>query len=190
MVEKNTLRSEIKKLLESYDAEVLERWSRECFINLKKLAAFSDAGNVMLFASTYYEPDTLKIIEFLLNSGKNVFLPKIVDYCCKVMSGIKIFSVDELIPGKYGILGPAGRIAVNPAEIDFILVPGAAFDKNNSRLGRGAGYYDRFLPQLKPECFKTGYCFSCQVVDSVPIEPHDVKMDCVVSNIQTVLEKL
>ena len=70
---------------------------------------------------------------------------------------------------------------VEPAEIGIILVPGLAFTRQGHRLGRGGGYYDRYLAQLPSTTFKLGVCFSIQIVPALPIEPHDQPMDAVVT---------
>lgn len=77
--------------------------------------------------------------------------------------------------------GLAEAHIVPPAEISAIIVPGLAFTKHGQRLGRGGGYYDRYLASLPPATHKIGVCFSLQIVDSLPIEPHDQKMDLVIT---------
>ena len=83
------------------------------------------------------------------------------------------------IRGNYGIYepDPARSQQVPEQQIDFIVVPGLAFDRLGGRLGRGAGYYDRLLSRTS--AFKAGFAFVEQLVQTVPMEPFDVKMDCV-----------
>ena len=85
----------------------------------------------------------------------------------------------ELLPGKFGI--PEPRAEASPAgnEFDLILVPGLAFDLRGGRLGRGKGYYDRFLAEAHG--LRAGVCFDDQIVGDVPLEPHDLRMDFVVT---------
>ena len=66
------------------------------------------------------------------------------------------------------------------ADIDLAVIPGMAFDRDGHRLGRGKGFYDKLLPGIK--CRKIGLCFSFQLADSVPIEPHDIVMDMVLTD--------
>ncbi len=70
---------------------------------------------------------------------------------------------------------------VPPGEIGIILVPGLAFTKHGDRLGRGGGFYDRYLASLPSTTFKLGVCFAVQIVQTLPIEPHDQQMDAVVT---------
>ena len=75
---------------------------------------------------------------------------------------------------------PAAR-GVPPAEIDVILVPGLAFTRRGQRLGRGGAYYDRYLASMPAKTLKIGVCFDCQIVATLPTEPHDQTVDAVVT---------
>jgi len=76
---------------------------------------------------------------------------------------------------KYGIQEPDGEEYTDFNAIDLVIVPGVAFDKAKNRMGRGKGYYDGLLPKLK--AYKIALCFNFQMVDEVPTELHDIKMD-------------
>ncbi len=86
---------------------------------------------------------------------------------------------DELNPGKFGIPEPANPVFA-PEELDLIIVPGVAFDRTGNRIGRGGGFYDRLLPQY--HAVRVGACFDFQCLGTVPSEPHDCRMDVVVSS--------
>lgn len=77
--------------------------------------------------------------------------------------------------------GHAEAHVVSPSEITAIIVPGLAFTKRGQRLGRGGGYYDRYLASLPPATVKIGVCFALQIVETLPIEHHDQKMDVVIT---------
>ena len=85
---------------------------------------------------------------------------------------------DDLAPGAFGIPEPQGE-AADPASIDLTLVPGAAFDKSGGRLGRGGGYYDRYLPLVRG--LTVGLAFECQMLETVPREAHDIGIQRVVT---------
>jgi 5-formyltetrahydrofolate cyclo-ligase len=85
------------------------------------------------------------------------------------------------VPGPFGIRQPARGRVVDPAEIDLIVVPGLAFDRRGGRLGVGAGYYDRFLPLLRPDTLVVGVGFDWQLVPFVPREAHDAPVHCVLT---------
>lgn len=82
--------------------------------------------------------------------------------------------------GKFHVEEPVGPLITNDIKVDLILVPGMAFTEAGDRIGRGKGYYDGFLKQY-PDAYKLGLAFSFQMVDSIPLEPHDLRMDGVVS---------
>jgi 5-formyltetrahydrofolate cyclo-ligase len=84
----------------------------------------------------------------------------------------------NLINGTLNIKEPVGEVFNNFNKIDLILVPGIAFDKNNNRLGRGKGYYDRFLK--KTSAFKVGVCFKFQYLHYIPVNEYDMKVNDVV----------
>ena len=82
----------------------------------------------------------------------------------------------DLQQGAYGIMEPCGEVFTDYDSIDVAIIPGMAFDKQGHRLGRGKGYYDRFLSKI-PKVYKIGLCFSWQLVDEVPCDEHDIIMD-------------
>lgn len=82
--------------------------------------------------------------------------------------------------GAFHIQEPTGELFTDYASIDLAIIPGMAFDPDGHRLGRGKGYYDRLLPRL-PRAYRLGLCFPFQLLDTVPAEEHDIKMDEVVS---------
>jgi len=89
-------------------------------------------------------------------------------------------SREELVPGAFGVLEPSdSAVPMEPSAIDVILVPGLAFDRSGGRLGRGKGYYDKYLAGASG--LKVGVCFDEQIVGTIPHEAHDRAMDAVVT---------
>lgn len=80
------------------------------------------------------------------------------------------------------VLLPEDDPPPDPSHVEVVIVPGTAFTADGHRLGQGGGWYDRFLPQLRPSCLKIGVCFDVQLVDELPVELHDVRLDLVVSD--------
>jgi 5-formyltetrahydrofolate cyclo-ligase len=94
----------------------------------------------------------------------------------------------ELVTGAFGILEPAvGLAEIAVDRIDAFFCPGLAFDLDGGRLGRGRGFYDRMLVRARPDSLKIGVCFNCQMVSDTFSEPHDVRMNVVVSEQQVVV---
>lgn len=108
---------------------------------------------------------------------KRILLPVVVgdDLELRLYTG-----PEDLAIGAYGIEEPTGARFTDYTAIDLIIVPGVAFDRNGNRLGRGKGYYDRLLPRI-PSAYKIGICFPFQVVEEVPAEPFDIRMDEIIT---------
>ena len=78
----------------------------------------------------------------------------------------------------YNIIEPIGE-SISPSKLDLIIVPGVAFDKNKNRLGRGKGFYDKLLSEVT--CCKIGICYDFQLLEYLPCEDHDIKMNLIVT---------
>lgn len=83
--------------------------------------------------------------------------------------------------GKRVVL-PEDRPPPDPELVDVVIVPGIAFTASGDRLGQGGGWYDRFLTRIRPDCMTIGVGFEPQLVDSIPTEPHDRRLDLVVTD--------
>jgi 5-formyltetrahydrofolate cyclo-ligase len=113
--------------------------------------------------------------------GRRVVMPKCVPETREVLC-IEIRSFErDLMPGTFHILEPRSSHGLDIAELDVVISPGRAFDRQGNRIGRGVGYYDRFFARPDFRAFKCGVAFDCQIFPSVPIEPHDIPMDALVS---------
>lgn len=131
----------------------------------------------MAYAAIPPEAELKPVLEEILRQGKRLLLPR----CDSdgTMTAREIRDLTELQPGAYGILEPDPDAPVVPAdEIDLILVPGLAFDRHGRRMGRGKGYYDRFLTGYAGKTM--GIC--TLLVPEVPVEPLDRTMDAVVTD--------
>lgn len=133
------------------------------------------ANVVALFSSLSDEPCTAELIE-VLSKKHTIVLPRV----CGDAMDFYPYSKHTLSVGSYGILEPQHGIPVSVAEIDVIVVPGVAFTKSGIRLGRGKGFYDKYMSQKEFRAHKIGVCFSCQFLDELPCDVHDVLMDEVV----------
>lgn len=154
-----------------------------------ELLALGGAPTVLLYASAFPEEvDTRPFLERALSEGKRLLLPR-VDRDARMLRlhEVKDLAAD-LIPGVLGIPEPnPASPEIDPAEVDWVLVPGLAFDGDANRLGRGAGLYDRLLPTLRPRVPRWAVCFDVQWVDRLPVEPHDAPLDGVISPSRTVI---
>jgi 5-formyltetrahydrofolate cyclo-ligase len=87
----------------------------------------------------------------------------------------------ELVPGVFGILEPRGSEVVEPGAIDFVLVPARGFDRQGNRLGRGGGYYDRYMSHPDFHAIRCGIAFAAQVLDAIPHDAHDLPVEVLVT---------
>ena len=136
------------------------------------------AKTICTFISAFKEPDTVEIIKELWEQGKKVVVP-ITDIESGTLSLSYINSMDDMKKGAYGILEPKTVRKADENNIDVILVPGLAFDRNGGRMGFGKGYYDRLLESSK--AVKIGLCYDFQILEKIPTEIHDVPMNFVIT---------
>jgi 5-formyltetrahydrofolate cyclo-ligase len=143
------------------------------------LPGFAEAGIVLLYARAFAEElETTPFFEHALELDKEVACPRVDRHERR----LRLYRIREpgvdLRPGTMGIPEPRRSCPeIDPDQIDWALVPGLAFDLRCHRLGRGAGYYDRLLPLLRRESSKWAVAFDCQLVQELPVEPHDFPLD-------------
>ncbi|MFA6321063.1 MAG: 5-formyltetrahydrofolate cyclo-ligase [Candidatus Omnitrophota bacterium] len=138
--------------------------------------AFKEARVVMFYVSLKDEVYTLSMIDEAIEIGKRVCVPVIIKEEKRLIAGEIKDRIKDLERQHFGIYQPkAGHVKEVPLEdINLIVVPGIAFDKNNVRLGRGHGYYDRFLCALPNDTKTIGLAFDFQVVEHLPRDSHDI----------------
>lgn len=95
---------------------------------------------------------------------------------------LAVADIDTLTPGKYGILTAKNAPVLAPRALDVMLIPGTAFSRDGGRLGMGGGYYDRYLAQVRPDCLRVGVGYQWQIVETLPLLPHDITMTHLVSD--------
>lgn len=152
--------------------------------------AYRQAKTVMWYIHCRSEVRTqAAILSELAADNKRIVVP----YCTKDEQGhnqLGLWGVQdfaELIPGMWGIAEPPKQRwgepgkEVAPEQLDCIMVPGVAFDRNGGRLGNGAGYYDRLLKKVRTDTVAVGVCFEAQLVEQVIMDADDVSMDIVIT---------
>ncbi len=150
------------------------------------LPSFAAAAHLLATLPFRNEWDTRALIAAALAAGKRVALPR-VDERTRMLALFAITDIDvDVAPGFRGIAEPCAHCAPVPlAAIDWILVPGVAFDTDCRRLGYGGGYYDRLLPLVAPGVARIAGAFDVQIVKEIPAAPHDVGVDAVVTESRT-----
>lgn len=151
---------------------------------LKKVCALPDyakARRVLTYMGFGSEIETQPFFERIIRDGKIAVLPR-VDRAGRSLVLQSARNIAELVTSKWGIREPtsdAPILSVN--EIDFVLIPGVAFDRSGNRLGYGRGYYDKLLSAANPALARVTAGFSCQLVDRVPVSSRDQKMDIIIT---------
>ena len=144
------------------------------------LTEVASARSVLLFYSFGTEVPTKGMAGRLVSAGKRLLFPYLTEE--GVMEAAEVGPGDSLEPSEYGPSEPGNRVAVDPAEIDLVIAPGLAFDRDGHRLGYGGGHYDRYLGRTHPNAPRIGVGFSLQMVEQVPVEPADEPVDIVVTD--------
>ncbi len=183
---KKKIRKDTLKLRRSLTIESVVLKSQhisESIINLDLIKS----KDTLLYMDFRNEVMTKQLIDYTIKHFGSVLLPRVVD---KELTIHEIFSLDDLILSKLGILEPNSSNQVDVKTIDLILAPGVAFDEDCYRLGYGGGYYDRLLSQKRKEVQVVALAFEIQIIDKVPTEPHDYKMDMIVTQSRILKQSL
>lgn len=158
--------------------------SREIVARCMALPEYQQAKTVLFYLDVRSEVRTRNDLDNALASGKKIVVPYCVD------GELELFHLthpDELAVGMYRILEPKAELRtveahkVDVKEIDLIIVPGVAFDREGGRTGHGKGYYDKLLEHARPDTPLVALAFECQLFDKIPMQDHDVYMDKVIT---------
>ena len=169
---RQAVRAEIAKL----PTEERTTLSSQIFSKIAALKEVEEASVIALFVSLPDEPQTADFIEQLLLQNRRVVVPRIED---EVMN---FYDISEgVTTGAFGIMEPVATTPIAPSEIDVMVVPGVAFTQYGARLGRGKGFYDKYLSHNGFRAYTVGVCYPCQLVEELPTEEHDKLLDLVVS---------
>jgi 5-formyltetrahydrofolate cyclo-ligase len=145
---------------------------------LWRLPELRSVRTVALYAAHRGEVDLTGLASRLGQRGVRTLLPRVRGDALELVAA-NLGS--PLSPGYRGICEPRGP-AIDPEVVDTIVVPGVAFDPTGGRLGQGGGHYDRLLAELPSDTTRIGVGFACQLVPSVPREPHDLALDVIVTD--------
>lgn len=147
---------------------------------------YRQAKCVMWYVDVRDEVRTRHALPAALEQHQKVVVPYCVD------GELELFwleSMDELELGMYRILEPREALRgvtekqVQPQELDFVMVPGVAFDRMGGRTGHGKGYYDKLLQHARPDAPLVALAFECQLFPEIPMQPHDIFMDAIVTEV-------
>ena len=175
--QKTLLRKQIIEKRREISLSQKQLWDSKIF---KNFLDFTDVNNTLQFAvynSLSGEVDTKSIINYLIENGKKVYLPKTFQD-----GKMEFYFVDKstkLTKSEFGTFEPAGDTERFEGENAVCIVPGLCFTKDGKRLGYGAGYYDRFLENKN--LLKIAFAYSCFILQDVPCSQHDIKIDYIIN---------
>jgi 5-formyltetrahydrofolate cyclo-ligase len=161
-----------------------ERLSEMIFERIVRLPQYAQARTVLSYVSFRSEVSTRAFFQRMWADRKQVVVP----YCMAQHLELFCFSgFDDLVPGMLGILEPKPELRgqdqrrANVGELDLLVIPGLAFDRQGGRIGYGKGYFDRLLPGARPDALLAAVAFECQLFEAVPMQSYDVRVDAVVT---------
>lgn len=188
ILSKPLLRQEYSEKRDALSESYVKENSRQIAKNLFAIKEFEDSRNILFYLSLEKEVQTGEMIEGSLKLGKHVYVPivdqKAHDMKVSELPGLEI----EFETGAYGIREPGRRHQqlVSPDRIDFVVAPGLVFDLQGGRIGFGGGYYDRFLKNLPPSAVTAGVAFAFQVLESVPLNENDIRVQKIITEKKTI----
>ncbi len=179
---KARLRAHLKNLRRNFPEPERQEANAALFARIMKLPEYCAASVIHTYVSWRDEVDTHALIKAALAAGKRVAAPRVPPEKLR-LEHYFISDFAALIPGAFGILeprpGPPAHQAPVNTPFDVIFVPGLAFDRAGNRLGYGRAYYDQFLAGTK--ALKIGLAFTLQIVEEVPVAPHDQRVDLIIT---------
>ena len=172
---KSEIRAAAKSAVKALTSEQKREKSMLIVKNIAASTLIKGAKTVALYSSLPDEVVSGELIA-LLATEKRVVLPRVagddMDFYPYEAANMEV--------GAFGITEPQGTEAIDPKEIDVVVVPGVAFTTDGKRCGRGKGYYDKYLSRAGFRAAKMGVCYAEQLAEDIPNEPHDIVMDCVI----------
>lgn len=176
-VDKESLRQKFLRVRHALSPVMRDSGSRLIVGFLTQLPVYLTSQRIGMYAATPGEVDLRPFFDRSVADGKSCYFPRL-EGTDMVMHQVAAWS--DLVPGTHGILAPhSSNVVLAPEEFDLMVVPGIAFDRHGHRLGRGKGFYDRYLPRVGG-CH-IGACFDGCVVETLPHEPHDVRIHLLVT---------
>ena len=183
--EKKILRKEILTKRKNIDIVEKEKMDRKICDKFYESKYYRDAKNIFIYISYDSEINTKEIINKALIDNKKIYVPR-TEFKTRLMDAVEIISLDNLIESEYGILEPSIEEShIEPNELDLIVVPGVAFDRNGGRIGYGAGFYDRYFKKINKDNIKKiqklALAYDFQILENIPMNEHDVPIRYIIT---------
>lgn len=180
MESKSKIRKRILNVRNNMSKEDVKKNSNAIMDKITSLDIYKHSKVVFIYMDFKNEVITSNLIKHMLSEKKRVVIPY-TDSINTVLIPSEITKESDLKQNSFGYYEPKSILPVNIEEIDLVIVPGVVFDKNLNRIGFGKGYYDKILNRLKPSAKKIALAHDFQVLEDIPAEEHDVKMDMIIT---------
>ena len=175
------LRKQVKVLLKSMDLDEKSRMDHQVYLQVLKHQELTNAKSVYGYMALFWETGTLELIEYFWSCGISVAFPKVEG---SEMEFYKVESMDDLEIGTYRIMEPKHHCEKVNWPDAVIMVPGIAFTRDGKRLGKGGGYYDKYLEKY-PGHRTVAFAYDFQMVSDLPTDDHDHAVDIVITEQDT-----
>ena len=177
---KRALRGAVLAKREALSSAVVRAWGERIQRLVLTLPVYRSARTIALYSPLGNEVPTSEIRRDALAARRRLYYPKVTEGSPGVF---RVRSEADLVPGRYGILEPSGnqRLPHGDGEGLAVFVPGVAFDCNGNRLGRGGGWYDRWLGGLDARVPRIALAYEFQLLEGVPVEPGDLPVHAIVT---------
>ena len=178
MEDKKSIRAEVRRRIKLLSEEEKQSSATAIFAKIEATEAFAKAECVALFVAMWDEVPTTETLERWRGLGKHVVIPRVKGDIMRYYD----YHPDRMTVGAFGIIEPVGNKEVEAEAIDLMIVPARAFTPNGDRMGRGGGFYDKYMSLEGFRAVKYGVAFACQIFDTLPTDPHDISVDEVFTN--------
>lgn len=183
---KEVLRKNVLKMRKFLEEEERIQKSQGIINTLTNLEEYKNSETIMCYIDFKGEVITSDIFNLNINRNKTICVPVVSDAedgSRHIIASVLKDTESELCKGCFGIMEPKSEYIrlLDPKKIDLVIVPGVVFDEKRNRIGFGAGFYDRFLRNVRNDCVKVGLAYEFQVVDDVPVNDFDIPMDIIIT---------
>ena len=178
MEDKKSIRAEVRRRIKLLTEKEKQSSAAVIFAKVEATEAFAEAECVALFVAMWDEVPTTETLERWRALGKRVIVPRVEGDIMRYYD----YHPDRMTVGAFGIIEPTGDKEVEAEAIDLMIVPARAFTPNGDRMGRGGGFYDKYMSLEGFRAVKYGVAFACQIFDTLPTDPHDIPVDGVFTN--------
>ena len=176
MEDKKSIRGEVRRRIKLMSEEEKQSSAAVIFAKVEATEAFARANCIALFVAMWDEVPTTEVLERWRNMGKRIVVPRVEGDIMRYYD----YHPDKMAVGAFGIVEPTGNDEVWADAIDLMIVPARAFTPEGDRLGRGGGFYDKYLEE-HPHHKLVALCYPFQMFDHLDVEAHDIPVDQVIA---------